>query len=194
MDHTKHKTIRVKKIVIIALAGSILGLMAFKSQPGANAFQYSWSHFQRAMRTQDFERTASMFDFPFYTEDNQIWLLAKNFPKDDDELVGEGPKPFSREDLKTYYNAIFPAKFRTFVRQLDAKKLLSGDTIRLPQSVQADTVFAMRAYLTLDATNLQLFYNKRYPLNNGTYEQEVLYEFIMNPDDRLKLVNIEIAE
>ena len=173
----------------LTLALVIFGLFAFQKQE-SSAMIASWSHFKRAMKDHDFERSASFFDFPITDDENDIWLVAKNFPKDDDTLIGEGTRDFTIRDLKTYYDFIFPLEFRNYVNKIDIQDLDKVDTIRFETVIQLDTTYNFKATLSTNKSQLDLIYERNIPGD----KQEVLYEMNLDPDQRLKIVRIEVAD
>lgn len=177
------------KILFSALV-ILLTSLSFRTPKSNSVLIESWNHFKRALKYKDVERTASFFEFPFYTDDNQIWLLAKKFPENDDPYLGEGPIPFNLLDLRENYDGVFPRQFRDFVNQVNAFELVKLDTVHLAPINYGDTVFSFKASLSINAHQVQLYYERSYP-GGG---QEVLYELNMSPDEHLKIMSIQIAE
>lgn len=164
--------------------------VGFQAPKSSSVLIESWNQFKRALKYKDVDRTASFFEFPFYTDDNQIWLLAKNFPKEDDSFLGEGPIPFNLLDLRENYDGVFPQQFRDFVNQVNGFELAKLDTVHLAPMLNGDTVYNFKASLAINAHQVQLFYERSYP-GGG---QEVVYELNMSPDEHLKIMSIQIAE
>lgn len=177
------------KIAISALL-VFTSSVSFRVPQSSSVLIESWNHFKRALKYRDIDRTASFFEFPFYTDDNQIWILAKNFPKDEEPYLGEGPLPFNLLDLRENYEGVFPRQFRDFVNQVNAFELVKLDTVHLAPIIYGDTVFSFKASLSINAHQVQLFYERSYP-GGG---QEVRYEMNMSPDEHLKIMSIQIAE
>lgn len=181
---------RQLRLFLIPFLGLLLWSWSSFQSPTSSAMIASWNQFKRALKDQDVERTASFFEFPFFDETNHIWLLAKKFPKEQNEYQSDEAIPFNLLDLRENYEGVFPTQFRHFVTQVNAYELVKLDTVHLEPITNGDTIYHFKASLSISASQIQLFYKRNYPAGG----EEVIYEMNMSPDERLKFMSIQVSQ
>jgi hypothetical protein len=172
-----------------------------KKDPEMAMLMQEFTSFRNAVYQGNIRTTKSFMEFPVMNTNNDIWYVVLNEQEQQFRKINSKKIiPFTEADLTLYYRKIFPKAFVVSLLKINTDTLFKkGSASSMANSEDSITNYSMDVFYDKEVgrLSLNLFYRRQMKDGYGNDvrgdENNVIYNFNINPNGRLVFSHIRIA-
>ena len=172
-----------------------------KKDPEMAMLMQEFTSFRNAVYQGNIRTTKSFMKFPVMNTNNDIWYVVLNEQEQQFRKINSKKIiPFTEADLTLYYRKIFPKAFVVSLLKINTDTLFKkGSASSMANSEDSITNYSMDVFYDKEVgrLSLNLFYRRQMKDGYGNDvrgdENNVIYNFNINPNGRLVFSHIRIA-
>ena len=172
-----------------------------KKDPEMAMLMQEFTSFRNAVYQGNIRTTKSFMEFPVMNTNNDIWYVVLNEQEQQFRKINSKKIiPFTEADLTLYYRKIFPKAFVVSLLKINTDTLFKkGSASSMANSEDSITNYSMDVFYDKEVgrLSLNLFYRRQMKDSYGNDvrgdENNVIYNFNINPNGRLVFSHIRIA-